>query len=73
VTFTDALIAAITAELEYRRPELDKGDDVRRVQLVVHVDRGTRNLRSVVYHAERERAVARARPRIATKTLTMGK
>ena len=59
MTFTEALIEATKAELNRHRQELDASVDVKRIQIVIHVNRGTNMLRSIGFTADRERNLER--------------
>lgn len=57
MTRTEALIAAIVAELEARRAEVDADDSLSSVTLIVRMDHKTRTPGMVVWRPESQRVV----------------
>ena len=54
MTRTDAILQAIAAELEKRRPELDGADGLRLVSVSVRLNRRTGKPHTVLSRTERE-------------------
>lgn len=57
MTRTEALIAAIVAELEARRAEVDADDSLSAVTMIVRMDHKTRTPSMVVWRPESQRVV----------------
>jgi hypothetical protein len=65
MTRTDALLLAITAELEARRTQIDGDDGLCTVGLIVKLDEKTGAPRQIIWRPESQRRVGRQVVRLA--------